>query len=316
MHNQEKTTVTNTQIEKGMNKDLLINMEKNGLIMYKDFHLLSNLEIFIKNPAYYAGIDPYQKMNEKVQFTGILNQIPQSQTYVQPNIQTISQLFNQSSNNMTQQEQTPQPKEYAKDWNSIIEFLDTAFQKVSVFNYITGVERLEDGEEIDKLSKDLILEELAEHKEALDKKDRVEELDAICDLIYVGLRLAYKNTEHYIETEQNRQYQGIIIYKEINQIILAYGVIQDFNLFLPNFINLSPFSLETIKQAFDEVHRSNMSKFCTTEEDAIASVQAYEAKGVITDYKQIDDYYIIYRFVDDKTLKGIHYSPPSLQDLV
>lgn len=306
MHNQEKTIVTNTQIEKDMNKDSLTNLDKNGLITLKTSHVLSNLVVFTETPA--------QAIKNQYQGMGIFQQLPQPHVYSYPGKNTLT-AFKQSFNNMTQQEQTPQPKEYVKDWNSIIEFLDTAFQKVSEFNYVTGVEKLEYGEEVDKLSKDLIKEELQEHREALAQKDRVEELDAICDLIYVGLRLRYKN--YYFDISRNPAINVFhLAYEEIQERVAGDAFVTDFNLFLPDFIKLSPFSLETIKQAFDEVHRSNMSKFCTTEEDALASVQIYESKGVITDYKKVGDYYIIYRFVDDKTLKGIHYSPPSLQDLV
>ncbi|MBC7412168.1 MAG: nucleoside triphosphate pyrophosphohydrolase family protein [Bacteroidia bacterium] len=68
---------------------------------------------------------------------------------------------------------------------------------------------------------------------------------------------------------------------------------------------------------FNEVQRSNMSKACTTEADAIATIAYYVAKdGTKAYYKSIDDKFVVYREGDDKTLKSINYSPASLQAIL
>lgn len=65
--------------------------------------------------------------------------------------------------------------------------------------------------------------------------------------------------------------------------------------------------------AFDEVHRSNMSKACTNETDAQASVQKYKDQGVDARYELLNGKYVLYRNADNKILKGIHFSEPDLE---
>jgi predicted HAD superfamily Cof-like phosphohydrolase len=68
---------------------------------------------------------------------------------------------------------------------------------------------------------------------------------------------------------------------------------------------------------FNEVQRSNMSKACTTEADAIATIAHYAAKdGTKAYYKAVDDKFVVYREGDDKTLKSINYSPANLQAIL
>jgi len=64
---------------------------------------------------------------------------------------------------------------------------------------------------------------------------------------------------------------------------------------------------------FDEVHRSNMSKACKTEEEARATQAHYLAKGVNSYYREIEGLFLVYREGDDKTLKSIRYSPADLE---
>ncbi len=67
---------------------------------------------------------------------------------------------------------------------------------------------------------------------------------------------------------------------------------------------------------FNEVQRSNMSKACTTEQEAIETQAHYKAKGVESYYKEIDGKYLVFREGDDKTLKSIYYSPADLKSIV
>jgi len=67
---------------------------------------------------------------------------------------------------------------------------------------------------------------------------------------------------------------------------------------------------------FNEVQRSNMSKACKTEEEAIATQEHYKAKGVESYYKEIDGKFLVFRQGDDKTLKSIYYSPADLKSIV
>ncbi len=67
---------------------------------------------------------------------------------------------------------------------------------------------------------------------------------------------------------------------------------------------------------FEEVQRSNMSKACITEEEAIATQEHYKAKGVDSYYKEIDGKFLVFRQGDDKTLKSINYSPADLKSIL
>ena len=74
---------------------------------------------------------------------------------------------------------------------------------------------------------------------------------------------------------------------------------------------------EKFRDLFDEVQRSNMSKSCSSVEEAEATVQYYkENKGVDSFYKEIDGHYLVYRKDDNKTLKSINYSPANLKGIL
>ena len=63
-------------------------------------------------------------------------------------------------------------------------------------------------------------------------------------------------------------------------------------------------------KAFDEVTKANFSKYCKTEEEAIESVKLYKELDVETYYKQVGDYFVIYRSSDDKILKSMNFQKP------
>ena len=68
--------------------------------------------------------------------------------------------------------------------------------------------------------------------------------------------------------------------------------------------------------AFDEVHRSNMSKACTNEEEGAASMEKYQKEGVRTILEKVNGKYVIYRAADHKILKGINYFSPEINKFV
>tara|TARA_R110002020_G_scaffold246851_2_gene460725 strand:+ start:482 stop:1009 length:528 start_codon:yes stop_codon:yes gene_type:complete len=114
---------------------------------------------------------------------------------------------------------------------------------------------------------DFILEELEEYKEACEKGDIVEVLDALCDITYVSLG------------------NGTMLHGLKDKIWLAY----------------------------QEVQASNMSKACTTEEEAIETAKReMDRIGEDTHYEKVGDYYIVYRTRDRKVLKSINYFRPDL----
>lgn len=70
--------------------------------------------------------------------------------------------------------------------------------------------------------------------------------------------------------------------------------------------------LETTEIDFNEVMRSNFTKFCTTEIDADLSVQKYAKEWRETIFKKQWEYYVILDANTGKILKGIHYEDPNL----
>jgi len=68
---------------------------------------------------------------------------------------------------------------------------------------------------------------------------------------------------------------------------------------------------------FDEIHRSNMSKACSTEEEAKMTLEHYKQKdGTEGYYKQVGDKWVTYRNGDDKVLKSVGYSPANIKGML
>lgn len=74
-----------------------------------------------------------------------------------------------------------------------------------------------------------------------------------------------------------------------------------------------------LDNAFDKVHISNMTKFCQTEQEAIATVKMYkeqiDSRYDSVTYKKKDDYFVVYNESSGKILKSINYQPVNLDHL-
>jgi len=64
--------------------------------------------------------------------------------------------------------------------------------------------------------------------------------------------------------------------------------------------------------AYAEVQASNMSKSCSTEEEAIETVAVRSKQYGPCHYSKVGDRYVIYRTSDDKVMKSINYFAPNL----
>ena len=65
--------------------------------------------------------------------------------------------------------------------------------------------------------------------------------------------------------------------------------------------------------AYQEVQASNLSKACTTEEEAQATVETRsKEQGEPCHYEKVGSYYIVYRTRDKKVMKNINYFRPDL----
>ena len=74
---------------------------------------------------------------------------------------------------------------------------------------------------------------------------------------------------------------------------------------------------EKFKDLFDEVQRSNMSKTCSSEEEAQKTVEHYLKKdGTECYYKKEGSHWLVYRTSDNKTIKSINYSPADLRSII
>ena len=70
-------------------------------------------------------------------------------------------------------------------------------------------------------------------------------------------------------------------------------------------------------ELFSEVHSSNMSKACISEEEAELTIRYYEKKdGTEAYFVESDGKFLVYRKGDNKTLKSINYEPAKLKDIV
>ena len=116
---------------------------------------------------------------------------------------------------------------------------------------------------------DFILEELEEYREACERGDIVEVLDALCDITYVSLG------------------NGVMLHGLKDKIWPAYL----------------------------EVQASNMSKACTSEEEAMETVsKRSEEQGEACHFEKIEEgRFIVYRTRDKKVMKSINYFKPDLK---
>ena len=116
---------------------------------------------------------------------------------------------------------------------------------------------------------DFIQEELEEYREACERGDIVEVLDALCDIAYVS----------------------------IGNGTMLHGL------------------KSKIWPAYQEVQASNMSKACSSEEEAMetARVRAEEQGEECYFEKVAEGRYIVYRKRDKKVMKSINYFRPDLK---
>jgi NTP pyrophosphatase (non-canonical NTP hydrolase) len=79
-----------------------------------------------------------------------------------------------------------------------------------------------------------------------------------------------------------------------------------------------------INEVVRECLNSNMSKFCSTEQEAIDTVEAYhngthpdkEGVSISVYYEQRGDKWIVLRLKDDKVMKSINFKQPDFSNIV
>lgn len=74
---------------------------------------------------------------------------------------------------------------------------------------------------------------------------------------------------------------------------------------------------DKFNEIFENIHNSNMSKACNSQQEALATLSHYKQKdGTEGRYEEVNGKYIVYRSVDNKVLKSVGYSPASLEDII
>lgn len=145
--------------------------------------------------------------------------------------------------------------------SEVEEFNDT-FSKPN--NYVPTVPR---DEKLLKFVVDFIKEETEELEHAIEQRDIVEILDAICDLLYVA----------------------------IGNATMVFGL------------------KNKLQDAFNEVQASNMSKICTSYEEALDTIAVRSRSyGPCYTKEVTPGKWVVYRESDDKVMKSINYFRPDL----
>lgn len=173
----------------------------------------------------------------------------------------------------------------------VYESKQTNFEKACEFNTVGGKEPIDDfyemtDDDIKKLYRqfELIEEEVSEIKAALDMAVESRNLEG-------GDRweMAHKS---YTEIRD-----GIA-----DALVVIYGL--GYLMFLDTDADYS------------SVHKSNMSKFCLTEEEAGETIEKYSNDDRYDSvyYTKVDDFYVVKNKSTDKILKSVNYKPPIFEE--
>jgi predicted HAD superfamily Cof-like phosphohydrolase len=185
----------------------------------------------------------------------------------------------------------------------------------------------------------LIDEEVSELTAALDADDIIEIADAFADILYVvyGAFAAF-GLECNLSVPTSTS-DGSVVYAPRIRTATAMkaqfkasltdltnsfsGIADGYSTPLTEFITgvfswAKTLNLDIIS-CFDEVHRSNMSKACKTQEDANKSIALrVKTNADYTDatVQEINELFVIKRKVDGKVLKGCDYFDPDLSKYI
>jgi predicted HAD superfamily Cof-like phosphohydrolase len=164
----------------------------------------------------------------------------------------------------------------------------------------------------------LIEEEIKETEEAEEEGNITEVLDGLCDTQYVLLGmmivLGVQPMEmHLLNTISLRDALGLLkASTSLNECVIAMRRLQ-------RSIDdkIHSFGFDGIfDEAFQEVHRSNMTKVCASEEQARNDCDAKEAEGIPCYYEHIGDYWVLKNKETSKVVKASTWRVPNFSDLL
>lgn len=167
----------------------------------------------------------------------------------------------------------------------------------------------------------LLREEIKELREAIVDNNRVEILDALCDIKYVNdgtanmIGRTQEDNElvlcYYFETAFN-----IDEYLELLTDCFTCIAVDQINDIVFALANLLGFPLDNFLTALERVHLSNMSKFCIDTKTADKTRDFYLSQGIETILEPRNKVTVVYRKEDRKVLKSVEYHPVVLDDLI
>jgi hypothetical protein len=176
----------------------------------------------------------------------------------------------------------------------------------------------------------ILLEEIEEHFDAICNQDKVETLDALCDIEFVihgamdafGFdldidRIENGNTINFgawgIAETYSILYRAFCFKEEISEIEnLFYAILNWHYYSVDTYYDNNADGWFKYKAAFLEVCRSNGTKSCKTEDVMHATMAQPKYKNVEFINVIRDGEYNLYRKDDGKLIKSIDYSPANL----
>src|SRR5690606_39032931 len=167
----------------------------------------------------------------------------------------------------------------------------------------------------------LLQEEIRELQYAIADDNRVEILDALCDIIYVATGTCNAmGIKHDFELDEADYSYGFFTVEELISDLKEYST---YNYCISSVISVCyelahhfNFTLDNFKTALNRVHESNLSKFCNDIKTAERTQEFYKKQGIDTYIEPRNKMTVVYRKDDGKVLKSIDYHPVYLEDLV
>lgn len=211
------------------------------------------------------------------------------------------------------------------DFNKLVSEFSILFNIKNII-YFNKFESLD--EKTKELRISLIEEELKEYNVAYYNNDLIEIADAIGDSLYVAYGMGYSYgipcymplnmDEIMVDVRLTTDVINKKLLGEFRSIKLAhvehiYKIPYVLNEYIKLLFKLSKNYNFDIERVFVEIHNSNMSKACSTEQEAKDTVEYYlKEKNVECYYKPLLDKFVVYRTEDDKVCKNINYKKVDL----
>lgn len=164
-------------------------------------------------------------------------------------------------------------------------------------------------EDVD-LANRLIREELDEYLEAVSNDDKVGQVDALADLFFVIVQK--ECVDSWFADTRMEEYKHEPNISTVVEELLRHP--KHKSRYLDCYKTIAKKLGVCFLSAITEVFNSNMSKACTTKEEAQQTVEKYKSEGVDTYVKKYNTYFVVKRKGDGKVLKSINFKEPDLKE--